>query len=169
MNPEDGAELSEFVSAHGRALLRTAYVLTGDAADAEDLLQRALESLVRKWHAVARADHPELYVRRIMVNLIIDGHRRQRRRPRLVFATIEQRAESSDSRFDDRDQLRAALCRLPPRQRATVVLRYLDGLDTDEVAQLLGCSPGTVKSQLSRGLAALREAIPALVEDGPRR
>ena len=169
MKSEDGAAVAEFVAAHGRALLRSAYVLTGNAADAEDCLQRALESVVRKWHTVARAEHPELYVRRVMINLIVDGHRRATRGPRLVFATIERATESSDSRIDDRDQLRAALSRLPPRQRATVILRYLDGLDTDEVAELLGCSPGTVKSQLSRGLAALREAIPELEKDGPRR
>ncbi|MCU1678394.1 MAG: SigE family polymerase sigma factor [Frankiales bacterium] len=162
MKAEDRAQLAEFISVNQAAWMRTAYVLAGgNKPSAEDLLQRALEKLVGKWPLRARMEEPALYVRRILVNLHIDAGRRRLRQQKAVGLTLvgdTRRDEYTD--VDDRQQLRQALARLPARQRATLVLRYFDDLDVVSIARLMACSEGTVKSQLSRGLTALRSAIP---------
>ena len=153
-------EFLEFCQARTPALFRVAYGIAGDQHLAEDLLQTALERLVRRWHQV---DEPEAYVRRIMVNEAATWWRRWRRREALTATPPEHAAEADAvSAVDLRRSLRDGLLRLGPRQRAVLVLRYLEDLSEREVADILGCSPSTVGSQASRALSRLRELCPDL-------
>jgi RNA polymerase sigma-70 factor (sigma-E family) len=151
--------LSALVAERGHALLATAVLLTGSRAAGEDLLQAALEKLMRSWGRV-REDR-EGYLRRTMYNLAVDDWRRRRRRPE-VFATVEPagQPDAADA-LALRRTLVAALAQLPPRQRAVLVLRYWEQLTEAEAADVLGCSVGTVKSTASRGLSRLRELTAA--------
>jgi RNA polymerase sigma-70 factor (sigma-E family) len=151
--------LDTLVAERGSALLASAVLLTGSRAAGEDLLQEALERLMRSWGRV-REDR-ERYLRRIMYHLAIDQSRRRRRRPE-VFTGYEPagRPDASDA-IDLRDALDRALARLPPRQRAVLVLRYWEQLSEAETAEMLSCSVGTVKSTASRGLSRLRELTAA--------
>jgi RNA polymerase sigma-70 factor (sigma-E family) len=149
----------EFVYARSGSLLRTALLLTGqNRAEAEDLLQLALERAYRHWPRVCRSGEPERYVRGILAHASADRWRRlARRAERPLPATGEDPALPDHSAaVADRDYLLRALAALPPRQRAVLVLRYFDDLSEAETAQMLGCSLGTVKSQAARGLARLR-------------
>jgi RNA polymerase sigma-70 factor (sigma-E family) len=147
--------LDRLVAERGSALLGAAVLLTGSRAAGEDLLQAALERLMRSWGRV-REDR-ERYLRRTMYHLAIDQWRRRRRRPE-VFIDYEPpgRPDATDA-VDLRDALSRALAQLPPRQRAVLVMRYWEQLSEAEAADMLGCSVGTVKSTASRGLSRLRE------------
>lgn len=150
----------DFVRARSAALFRTALLLTGQhRAEAEDLLQGALERAYRHWGRVCRAGDPERYVRRILANAAIDRWRRLGRRPEYALAGDPAGRAVGDHATDvaERDFLLRALAGLPPRQRAVLVLRYFCDLPEAEIADALGCSVGTVKSQASRGLARLRD------------
>lgn len=145
----------DFVVTRSPRLLRTAFLLTRDWALAEDLLQTAL---ARAWEAWARIDgDPEPYVRRIIVNTYASSWRR-RWRGELPTANLPETVDVTDPHggLDDRDRLWRALGRLPRRQRAVLVLRYFEDLSEAEIAEALGCSVGTVKSQASRAVAKLR-------------
>jgi RNA polymerase sigma-70 factor (sigma-E family) len=160
----------EFVQARSPGLLRTALLLTGqDRAEAEDLLQLALERAYRHWARICRCGQPERYVRTILANASADRWRRLRRRPERPLHDAGADPEVADRarEVDDRDFLLRALAALPPRQRAALVLRYFDDMNEAEIADLLGCSVGTVKSQISRGLARLREAAAGQDEPDP--
>jgi RNA polymerase sigma-70 factor (sigma-E family) len=162
----DEAEFDAFVVARSPALLRTAYLLTGDRDRAEDLLQTAL---AKAWFAWRRIEwEPEAYVRRIMATTSVSWWRRrwvgESPRSELPETRTNERAESEV--VDERNDLWLALRRLPPRQRAVVVLRYLEDRSEAETAQLLDCSPGTVKSQAAKALAKLR-VDPALSPPNP--
>ena len=147
--------LDALVSERGNALLATAVLLTGSRAAGEDLVQAALERLMRSWTRVG-ADR-EGYLRRTMYNLAVDQWRRRRRRPE-VFASVEPVGQPDATElFALRHALVAALAQLPPRQRAVLVLRYWEQLSEAEAAEVLKCSVGTVKSTASRGLSRLRE------------
>jgi RNA polymerase sigma-70 factor (sigma-E family) len=154
-----GADFDEFVVARSPGLLRTAVLLTGDRHDAEDLVQTALLRVARHWSRAL--DNPEAYTRRILVNLAYDHSRRRKRRPEQLGPPPDRAAtdDHADDHADDRDELLGLLRELPPRQRATVVLRFWEDLSVAETAQLLGCSEGTVKSTTSKALAHLREAL----------
>ena len=154
----------EFVQACSPRLFRTALLLTGqDRATAEDLLQLALERAYRHWGRVCRSGDPERYVRRILANAANDRWRRAVRRPERPLDSRHADlvvADQADT-VAERDFLIRALAGLPPRQRTVLVLRYYNDLSEAEIADVLGCSVGTVKSQASRGLARLREvAVP---------
>lgn len=155
--PEDFAD---FVRARHAALLRTAYLLTGHAQDAEDLVQTTLVKVVPQWRRIA--DNPEGYVRRAMVNENVSRWRRRRWREQSTDTPPEQLAHEPD--LAELMAVRDALRALAPRQRAVLVLRYYEGLTEAEIAATLGIAPGTVKSQARDGLARLRRALPA--EDG---
>ena len=142
-----------YVAARYRALLRTAYLLTGSHHDAEDLVQTALVKAVGVWRRIE--DAPDAYVRRILVNENISRWRRHRGREVLVERTPEQAGETPS---DDALVLRQALAALAPRQRAVVVLRYYEDLTERETAEVLGIAVGTVKSQARDALARLRVA-----------
>ncbi|MDT4891970.1 MAG: hypothetical protein QOE97_1005 [Pseudonocardiales bacterium] len=150
---------AEFVRARTAALLATAFLLTGDANAAEELVQDTLVRLFPKWERVQAASQPLAYVRRCVANNFIN----ERRRP----ATRDVRVDAMDDRpagtdgtavIADRDEVWALLRMLPQRQRAALVLRYYHDLPDSEIATALDCREGTVRSLLSRGLAAMREA-----------
>jgi RNA polymerase sigma-70 factor (sigma-E family) len=160
MNAEDEEEFQGFVRSRWPRLLRTAYLLTGDRHLAEDLAQSALTKAYRSWHRVQRSDSPDAYVRRILVSCDKDRFRKRRVPEHLTDVPPDVMATQDDmARADQRALLAAALARLPRRQRAVVVLRYWEDLSEAEVAQTLGCSPGTVKSQAAKALSKLRVAL----------
>lgn len=151
----DVTGFAEFVHARGTALHRTAYLLTGDWATAEDLLQTALAKSYLRWDRIDAAD-PEGYVRRVLVNTYASWWRRRWRHE--VPHDVLPEGPSGD-RWDDvdaRHALGAALERLPRRMRAVVVLRFHEDMSEAAVAQALGISVGTVKSQTAKALAKLR-------------
>jgi RNA polymerase sigma-70 factor (sigma-E family) len=161
------ADFEQFVTGSSDALLRTAYLVVWDPAEAEDLVQECLLAVARRWPRVRGMDHPHAYARRILINLALDGAtRRTRRRDELAAngsgAADEFADESSARRLHAvgvRAELVEALGTLPPRQRAVLVLRYFEDLSEAQVAELLGCSLGTVKSTASRGLTRLHAAL----------
>ncbi|MER7983406.1 SigE family RNA polymerase sigma factor [Streptomyces sp. NPDC095817] len=157
MQAEQDERFHDFVKARWPQLVRTAFLLTGDVHHAEDLTQTALAKAYRSWRRISRADNPDAYVRRMLVSCNSDRFRKRRVIESLTAAVPERlgRDESAD-RLEQRGFLLAGLAQLPPRQRAVVVLRYWEDLSEAEVAEVLGCSTGTVKSQASKGLAKLR-------------
>jgi RNA polymerase sigma-70 factor (sigma-E family) len=157
---EDG--FAQFVAARERALLRTAWLLTGDWALAEDLVQTALVRSWPRWERIRRREHPEVYVRRVMVNTWASWARRRWRGERPAMTMPDEPAPGDIAgEVTLRMVVRAALGSLTRRQRAVVVLRVFDDMSEAQVADVLGCSVGTVKSTLSRALARLRESLPA--------
>lgn len=152
------AEFSRFVATRSPELLRLAYLLSADASGAEDILQTALVRAYLRWDRIAT--NPEAYVRRIVATTVIDEHRRPFRRRETALAELPDAPAWSEpySQVDAKDALRQALRSLPSRQRAAVVLRHWAGMEPAQVAEVLGCSVGTVRSQTARGLAKLRAA-----------
>ena len=160
---ETEASFEDFVRARSDSLLRTALLLTGQRrAEAEDLLQLALERAYRHWPKICGSEGPERYVRRILASASTDRWRRLARRPEHAMpAGGGPVVPDRTGEIADRDYLLRALAALPPRQRAVLVLRYFDDLSEAETAAMLGCSLGTVKSQAARGQARLRDAAGA--------
>ena len=170
------AEFREFVTARWIALLRTAYLLTGDHGRAEDLVQNAFVRVHRHWAKVLAEDDgsqergPEAYVRKTMVNLNTDWWRRlgSRERPGGILPGGDRpSAADAYAEMELREDLWAELRALPAKMRATLVLRYFEDLGEAETADILGCSIGAVKSQCSRGLARLQKAM--TMSDGSLR
>lgn len=155
MRAEAEQEYLEYMKARSHHLYRTAYLLCGDAHLANDLVQLTALALYRRWQRVQAADDIDAYVRRVLVNQFLGERRRPWSRVVLIDRAPERAAPESLS-SEERQELRAALDRLPPRRRAVLVLRYLCDLSVEETAAVLGCAPGTVKSQASRGLATMR-------------
>jgi RNA polymerase sigma-70 factor (sigma-E family) len=154
----------DFVAARSTQLLRTAYLLTRDHALAEDLLQTAL---TKAWFAWSRIEgEPEPYVRKILVNTYASWWRRKWNGEQ-AHAEPPEPEPSPGHGADDRHDLWTAMGRLPRRQRAVIVLRFVEDLSEAETADLLGISPGTVKSQTSKAFAKLR-IDPALAADDLR-
>jgi len=157
---EQEEDFRRFVVDTRHRLVGTAYVLTGDHARAEDLVQTALVRTYRAWGRIRRQDVPEVYARRVVVNLHASWWRRAAHRSeRPVELVPEGRVEDGTAGVVERDLIWRAVLTLPPRMRAIVVLRYLEELKETETAEILGCSVGTVKSQSSRALAKLREQL----------
>ncbi|WP_158847158.1 SigE family RNA polymerase sigma factor [Saccharothrix deserti] len=167
MDQRDEQEFAEYFVARREAVRRTAFLLCGDWHRADDLAQTAFVALHRRWRKVRDKQALDAYVRRTLVRAVIDESRRPWRRERFVDEVPE--TPSGDGEIADsvatREALVAGLRRVPPRQRAVLVLRFLEGLDVAAAAEALGCSEGTVKSQTSRGLEALREALGDTIED----
>ena len=159
MTPHLEEEFRDFVAARGQALLRTAYLLTGDRQLAEDLVQGSLEKVYPRWGSIRVAAAAESYVRRAMYREQVSLWRR-RRIGEVLGAVVPEprRAHDQGDRVEDREVLRLALLQLGRRQRTVVVLRYFEDLTEQQVADLLGISVGTVKSQCHRALAHLRAA-----------
>lgn len=147
-----------FVDARYTELLRVAYLLTGSAHEAEDLLQSSLLRAMRYWRQI---DEPMAYVRRIMVSQNVSIWRRHRGRELLTSYSPDRRVRDATDGVTERLALFTALRKLPPRTRTVIVLRYWVDLSEAATAELLGCSVGTVKSHASRGLARLREVLAA--------
>lgn len=161
-------EFEQFVTESSDALLRTAYLITWDQVEAEDLVQDCLVAVAKRWPRVHAMDHPHAYARRVLINLALDGaKRRNRRRQELTtddagrIELVDRASAQTLDGIDTRAELIAALGTLPPRQRAVLVLRYFEDLPEAQVAELLGCSVGTVKSTASRGLTRLQAALSA--------
>lgn len=152
---EDG--FRAWVAVRREPLRRSVYLMCGDWHLADDVVQDAMTRLYVVWERVARRGDPEPYVRRIVVNLLIDHSRRPARQETPREALPE--AAEADTDDDRRDGLVAALNGVPPRQRATLVFRFWEGLSVDETASIMNCSTGTVKSNTSKGLANLREIL----------
>ncbi len=149
-------DFRSYVATRSPALLRTAYLLTGNRSDAEDLLQTALAKTYLAWGRIRDREAVDGYVRRVMVNTQTSIWRRRRvdERPTDVVPDVPGRDSTADA--DLHDALWTALAGLPKRQRAALVLRYYEDMSEAETAAVLGVSVGTVKSQASRALAALR-------------
>lgn len=162
---ERDREFTEFVVNRSRALLRAAHALTGDRHAAEDLVQHALAKAFLRWRRIEGDAEP--YVRRILYHDAANRWRRRGIRRETVTARPPDLALVSDGTDDThlRLLLRRALLQLPPRQRAVLVLRYLEDRSVEETAEILGCRPGTVASQAHRALEKLRAIVPA--EDIP--
>jgi RNA polymerase sigma-70 factor (sigma-E family) len=157
---EDTAALTydAYVAARWTALYRTAYLLTGNHADAEDLAQATLVKAYLSWSKVTAAASPDAYVRRILTNAFLSSRRPLRvTREHLVDEAPETAAVLPGS--DERLSLWPHVSSLSPRQRAVVVLRYYEDLSEQQIAEVLGCSAGTVKSTASDALKALRSRI----------
>ena len=154
------AGFEEFVAARRPALLRTAYLLTGTHADAEDLVQATLLRVVPRWSRIATS--PEPYVRKVLARESVTRWRGRRWRERVVAQAPDV---ATGPPAGERLALRDALARLSPRQRAVLVLRYYDDLTEAATAEALGISIGTVKSHAREGLARLRALAPTFLED----
>jgi RNA polymerase sigma-70 factor (sigma-E family) len=158
----DRPAFEAFVAASSDRLIRTAYLLCGDRGHAEDLVQTALMRTARQWRRAY--ERPEAYARQVVVNLAKDRWRQLDRRPSEAPLEMDIAQPDSDG-IGDRDVLMRAARRLPPRQRAVLVLRYFDDFSVEQTATLLGCSTGTVKSQTSRALDNLRAALIPIQEN----
>src|SRR5215469_978684 len=149
-------EFLEFVKSRAAPLHRTAYLLCGDWHLADDLVQETLAKSFRHWHRVQRASNPDAYVRRMLVNEARRHWRRHRNATGPADVTTrEPGVPDAATAVTNRVALFEALLSLPARQRATVVLRYLEGMSERETAAVMRCSEGTVKSQTSRALNTL--------------
>ncbi|HEY7222243.1 MAG TPA: SigE family RNA polymerase sigma factor [Micromonosporaceae bacterium] len=163
---EQRRDFERLVAEATEGLRRTAYLMTWDAGEADDLVQVTWTAVAWQWPRVNRMENPVAYARRVLTNAAIDGRRsRARRRTELGDTLGREAPDTASSRalaaVDERQDLRRALAGLTTRQRAVLVLRYWEDLPEYEVAELLGCSVGTVKSTASRALAHLRARLTA--------
>jgi RNA polymerase sigma-70 factor (sigma-E family) len=170
VDQHDEQEFREYFVARRDAVRRSAYLLCGDWHRADDLAQTAFVALHRRWHKIRDRAALDAYVRRTVVRAVIDESRRPWRRERFT-GDVPEVADTSagvpevGDAVATRSTLLAALRKVPPRQRAVLVLRFLEGLDVTGAAVALGCSEGTVKSQTARGLAALRTELGSALDD----
>ncbi|MCW6009624.1 SigE family RNA polymerase sigma factor [Micromonospora sp. CPCC 205371] len=158
MRPEAEREYVEYVRVRLPRLHRMAYLLCADRFQADDIVQTTLTALYVDWKRASGADNLDAYVHRLMVRRFLD----ERRRPwsRVVLSDrVPERPTPADHGVEERDALVAGLRLLPKGQRAVLVLRFFGDLSVEATAEVLGCSPGNVKSQCSRGLATLREVL----------
>jgi RNA polymerase sigma-70 factor (sigma-E family) len=155
------AAFDDWVTARGPALLRLAYVLTGNTADAEDVVQDALSRALQRWERISRVADVDAYVRRMVVNAHISWWRRFRRRESPVAQVRDEvvAGPGDGATADERHQLWAACQTLPVDQRTAIVLRYYEQLEYHEIAALTGVREGTVRSRVSRGIAVLRQQM----------
>lgn len=168
MNQRDEQEFAEYFTARRDAVRRTAFLLCGDWHRADDLAQTAFVALHRHWRKVRDKQALDAYVRRTLVRAVIDESRRPWRRERFVDEVPESPGDPGHDLGDGvatKEALLDGLRRVPPRQRAVLVLRFLEGMDVAATAEMLGCSDGTVKSQTARGLDALRGALGDALDD----
>jgi RNA polymerase sigma-70 factor (sigma-E family) len=147
--------LADFVRASYTSLLRHAVLLVGDRGEAEDLVQEALSRL---WSASRRrpVNNPYAYTRTVLVRLAIKRGRARRLRHVLMQTPPDNASADKSSNFEDHDQMWQAICRLPPRQRAVLILRYYEDLPEPEICDVLGVTAGTVRSQSAKARANLR-------------
>jgi RNA polymerase sigma-70 factor (sigma-E family) len=166
-------EFTAFVVERGAALLRTAFLVTGDRTSGEDLLQTALAKAYGAWARVRQAEDPTAYVRRILVNCHLSWRRRLLSTEQVLETLPDRGGGDPQEAHAATDEMRRALLQLSPRVRTAVVLRYFEDLSEAETARLMGTSVSTVNNQVSGGLARLRTLLaPAAVDlpaDGRRR
>ena len=157
MGASRDSDFSEYFAARVQRFRRVAFAFCGDWHEAEDLVQALFVQLYRRWRRV-RPDTVDAYARRILLNLFLAGRRRSGRE--YVTAVVPETESPPGRDTPLRLDVERALSGLTPRQRAMVVLRFLEDLPVAEVASLLGIAEGTVKSQTARGVEALRAALP---------
>lgn len=169
MRQADEESFRRFAVEHAARLRRSAYLYCGDWHLAEDLMQSTLIKIYRSWTRVQKDESLANYSRTVLLRTWLDEKRRPWRRSEVSGATVPERFDESRGPADSPDRLWArdlvhqGLLRLPPRQRAVLVLRYFDDLSVAEAAEVMSCSQGTVKSQTARGLDALRTSVSQLV------
>ena len=162
----------EFVATRLPAVLRFAGVLTADRALAEDVVQEVLIRASKRWDQLDALDHPESYVRKMIVNEYLSWRRRSwRLLPKGSADEVDDRVTPDHAgQHAERDALLTELRKLPRRQRAVLALRYYQGLSDTEIAGVLGCTPGTVRGYASRALASLRVELspnaPVIAKEG---
>ena len=140
-------------------LRRAAFLMCGDWFLADDLVQDATARVFAAWDKLAERGDPDAYARRIVVNLLIDERRRPWRRREINHDVLPEPRQTPSLSDGLQSDVLAALAKVPPRQRAVLVLRFFEDRSVDDAAAILGCSPGTVKSQTSKGLSNLRAAL----------
>ena len=161
---DEVAGFAEFVEGRQRTLQRTAWLLTGDWALAEDLVQTALSRVWPRWERITRRDDPEIYVRKVMLNTWLTWRRRKWRAEHATESLPDSPAPGDlATEVAARAAISEALAALTDRQRTVLVLRIFDDLTEVQVAQVLDCAVGTVKSTMAQSLAKLRDE-PALTE-----
>ena len=148
-------EFAEFFSARFDGARRIAYAMCGSWNDAEEIAQNAFVRVYARW-AKIRIDTVDAYLRTVLTRVFLDSRRRGHARERAV-AELPEQAVPPDHSAHERIAMHAALMAVPPGQRAVLVLRFVADLSVEQVAETLGCSAGTVKSQTARGLATLRQ------------
>jgi RNA polymerase sigma-70 factor (sigma-E family) len=154
-------DFAEFVGARWASLYRLAYLLAASPTGAEDLLQTTLEKAYMNWSRIVRMEHAEAYVRRMLATTMVSSRRRAWIGERPYRELPETAGDSAEMPVLDRSLLWPLVCALPARQRAVIVLRYYEDLTEAQIADVLGCAPGTVKSQSSAAIRALRRALAA--------
>ena len=159
MNTEQ--DFVDFVAARWTPLYRLAYLLTASPTAAEDLLQTTFEKAYGSWSRISRMEFPEAYLRRMLTNALVSSRRRAWLREVSSDSVPEAAGETIEVGVLDRSLLWPLVCALPVRQRAVIVLRYYEDLSEAQIADVLGCAPGTVKSQTSAAMKALRRALAA--------
>jgi RNA polymerase sigma-70 factor (sigma-E family) len=159
----DAASIEDFVASRGTALLRFAFLVCGNRATAEDLVQTVLGRAYPRWARISTLERPEAYLKTMLVREHLRWLRRLSSGETPVpSAALDSPVGPEEARVDSRDAAWALLARLPRKQRAVLVLRYYEDMADGEIAAVLGCAESTVRSQASRGIAALRAAVPAL-------
>ena len=158
----DASAFSEFVAVRSGSLFRTAYLVLGDYHLAQDLVQESLIKVYAAWPRLQGVAEAESYARKTIVTTSVSWRRRRSFRERPTEALPEAEIPESSDMFDAQEELWRELRLVPPRQRAAVVLRFCEDLSEARTAELMGCSVGTVKKQVSLGLAKLRAGM------GPR-
>lgn len=166
---DDEEQFAQFVRSSSPGLMRTAWLLTGDWASAEDLVQSGLLKTWQRWSSVRAPAAAEAYTRRVLMTTFL-GWRRRRWVGEVAFGWLPDRADSRDLAADvaEHDAVTTALLQLPRQQRAVIALRYFNDLSEQAIADALGCSVGAVKAHASRALSALR-SNPYLQTDTPTR
>jgi RNA polymerase sigma-70 factor (sigma-E family) len=166
MARRDSEEFTSFVVAHQARLRRVAYLMCGDWQLASDYVQDALMRVYRHWPRLRSEQSAHGYARKAVVSVVIDAKRRKAS-TEVPVDSVADRLDGQDavSTSADRDLLSRCLAQVAPRQRACLVLRYYDDLSVSEVATVLGCSEGTVKSQTARGLETLQAAFARETDD----
>lgn len=162
---DDADEFEAYFRARRDAVRRTAFLLCGDWHRADDHAQSAFVALHRHWRRIRDRDALDGWMRRTLVRSVVDESRRPWRRERATETVEPGSVASASDGVVTRHVLVDGLRAVPPRQRAVLVLRYLEGLDVAATAAALGCSEGTVKSQTSHGLAALRTVLGDALDD----
>jgi RNA polymerase sigma-70 factor (sigma-E family) len=163
MRQDARTSFDEYVRARSAALGRIAYLLSGDAHLAEDLVQQTLINVASRWERIRSGEDPDPYVRRALYNLHISWWRQRRRDPVLV-AHVPEKAAEDEGDVALTVVVARALDRLAPRQRAVIVLRYFEDLTEVQAATVLGIGVGTVKSTTRDALAKLRRTAPELAQ-----
>jgi RNA polymerase sigma-70 factor (sigma-E family) len=161
LRPRGGLEFEAWLVAREGALQRTAHLLTGDVHAAQDLVQTTLAKLYLGWDRIRHADNVDAYARKTLVNEFRTAWRRPVRRVEQVVEAVPDRPAPESPMYDGSGEaVWRFVCSLPPKQRTVIVLRFYEQLTEAEIADLMGITVGTVKSQSSRAIAALRTRLP---------